>query len=450
MDANALIMDRQDTGTFRVHRSVMTSQEVFDEEQRRIFEKCWLFVGHESELAEPGSFRRRTIAGRPLIFVRGSDDQIRVFYNTCPHRGATVCRENEGKASAFTCLYHAWRFKNTGDLVGVLAPDGYSESFHKEDMGLRSPARVENYRGMWFVNFDADAESLVDYLGDMRTLMDLTFDSAEVLGGWEILPGTAKYSIRANWKLLVENSMDGYHLAPVHSTYLDYMTWRQRKAGVEREPISDATSAETLKRTRSVAFKNGHGAMIHGAKGRAIANPSPIWPDDVKQEVQRIWNANVQKFGEERGRQMCEISRHMCLFPNLIFQDSQTGVRLRQIWPVAPGLIDVMQWDLVPREEREDLRESRMEYSLAFLGPGGLATPDDAEALESCQRGFAAGEVEWSDISRGMKRIPQMDDELQMRSFWRGWRSRMAGEPAGSGDDIERPEPLGVKLEERV
>ena len=108
----------------------------------------------------------------------------------------------------------------------------------------------------------------------------------------------------------------------------------------------------------------------------------------------------------------------------------------------------MLQWDFVPREERDDLRASRMEYSLAFLGPGGLATPDDAEALEACQRGFAAQEVEWSDISRGMHREPQMNDELQMRSFWRQWHACIRGEASpASTDDCERAPSLMVNLE---
>jgi p-cumate 2,3-dioxygenase alpha subunit len=447
MNIEKLIDDRPDEGIFRVHRSAMTSQEIFDLEQEKIFGKAWLFVGHETEIEENGEFRRRNVGGRPLIFVRGNDGEIRVLFNACTHRGAMVCREHEGKASAFTCLYHAWRFNNKGDLVGVLGADGYSDQFHKLSLGLRSPPRVESYRGFWFVNYDENAEDLITYLGGMRTLMDLTIDAAEALGGWKILPGMAKYSFRANWKLLVENSVDGYHLAPVHASYLDYMSWRQREAGIEKVQISDATSNETLKRTRGAAFRNGHGAMIHGAVGRAIANPSPMWEQDVQDEVKRIWTKNVETFGEERGRQMSEVSRHMVIFPNMIFQDSQTGVRIRQIWPVAPDLIDVLQWDLVPRNEREDLHASRMEYSLAFLGPGGLATPDDAEALEACQRGFAAREVEWSDISRGMTRTPQMNDELQMRAFWRGWRAKLTDTVAESTDDREREECLGIKLD---
>lgn len=450
MNPRNLVIDQRDAGVFRVHRSAMTSPGIFEQERSRIFDRCWLYVGHESEVEQAGEFRRRTVAGRPLLLIRGNDEQVRVLYNSCTHRGATICMEDEGKAKAFNCLYHAWRFNNKGELVGVPDQEGYGPGFDKSALSLRSPPRVEQYRGLWFVNFDAHAASLADYLGPMRELMDLTLDSAEVLGGWRIVQGTAKYSLKANWKILVENSYDGYHLPSVHQTYIDYLLWRQRNAGIENpNPTgSDARDQNSLKRTRSFATINGHGGMLHRAEGRAIANPSPLWSEETKQEVLRVKAELITRFGEGRGRQMSEVSRHMGIFPNLIFQDSQTGVRLRQVWPVQPDLIDVLQWDLVPRNERDDLRASRMEYSLAFLGPGGLATPDDAEALESCQRGFGARELEWSDISRGMLREPQMNDELQMRSFWRQWHACIQGEPMGaSTDDRERSGSLMINLE---
>lgn len=440
MEVRSLIIDDVAAGKFRVHRSAMTSQQVFEEEREKIFDKCWLYVGHDSEVQEPGAYRRRTVAGRPLILIRGDDNRVRVLYNACTHRGATVCTQDEGQAKGFTCIYHAWRFNNQGALTGVPDERGYGDGFDKSEHALKSPPRVDSYRGMYFVNFDKDAITLAEHLSSVKELIDLTMDSAEFHGGWQILPGTAKYGINANWKLLVENSYDGYHLPSVHQTYIDYLTWRQRNAGVEKpNPTgSDASSAATLARTRSFAATHGHGGMIHRADGRAIANPSPLWNSDIRDEVLRIKHALIERFGVERGRQMTETSRHICIFPNLVFQDTQTGFRLRQMWPVSPDKLEVTQWDLVPREERKDLHEARMEYSLAFLGPGGLASPDDVEALEACQRGFAAKEVEWSDISRGMAREPQMNDELQMRSFWRQWQAHLSGTALASTDDRER------------
>ena len=88
--------------------------------------------------------------------------------------------------------------------------------------------------------------------------------------------------------------------------------------------------------------------------------------------------------------------------------------------------MDVTAWHLVPRGEDDTTLATRLDSFLTFLGPGGFATPDDVEALESCQMGFLAAEVEWSDISRGMlKPEPGTSDELQMRGFWRRWHADM-------------------------
>jgi len=89
-DPENLIIDNPEEGVFRVHRSAMTSLEVLRMEQERIFNKCWLYLCHESEVENPGDYRRRNVAGRPLFFIRGSDDRLRVFLNTCTHRGALI------------------------------------------------------------------------------------------------------------------------------------------------------------------------------------------------------------------------------------------------------------------------------------------------------------------------------------------------------------------------
>ena len=92
--------------------------------------------------------------------------------------------------------------------------------------------------------------------------------------------------------------------------------------------------------------------------------------------------------------------------------------------------MEVSAWALAPQEESAEDRAARLDNFLTFLGPGGFATPDDVEMLESCQKGFANREVLWSDISRGMKREqPKTNDELQMQTFWRQWHARMTTPP---------------------
>jgi len=91
---------------FRVNRATLVDPEILELERRRVFDACWIYVGHESELRSPGDFRTRAVCGRPVIFCRDSGNAVRVFLNTCRHRGAMVCREAEGNAKTYTCFYH--------------------------------------------------------------------------------------------------------------------------------------------------------------------------------------------------------------------------------------------------------------------------------------------------------------------------------------------------------
>jgi len=431
LDLSKLIFEDTAAGLFRVHRSAMTSREIMELERKRIFDRSWLYVGHDSEIPEPGDYQRRTVAGRPLIFIHGRDGRIRILINSCLHRGALVCRKDSGNASAFTCFYHGWSFDTAGRLIGVPDADGYSADFNKLEQFLAAPPNVDSYRGMYFVNFGSNVASLKDHLGDARELIDLTMDSAEPLGGWKIVRGTAKFKVRANWKLLAENSIDNYHFRTVHRTYSDYQSDRRERVG------APAPSVNRITNSRSLAFQNGHVAMLTHSVGRAIANPSPVWSKEAAAETAKLRDELARTYGEERGHQMADISRFLIIFPNHAFHDTQSGFKMRQWWPTAPGEMEVNQWEFIPRRERKDLAAYRLEGAIMFQGPGGFGTPDDVEALESCQIGFGAPEVEWSDLSRGMRRVPRSDDELAARGFWRQWHALIQGR-----DGAERTQDL--------
>jgi p-cumate 2,3-dioxygenase alpha subunit len=422
-----LIDDDVASGIFRVHRSAMTSPEIVQTERERIFGAGWNYVGHESEIPEPGSFRRRTIAGRPLIFVRDAAGKPRVFYNTCTHRGALVCRQDEGNTKTFQCFYHAWTFDTSGNVVGVPDRQSYPAGMDFSALALQSPAAVELYRGLCFVSFMPQRETLTSYLAELLELIDLTMDSAEVLGGWEVLPGSSDYRFHANWKLMVENSIDNYHFDTVHETYKQYIGNSNRRLG--RGPEGAVESRTGFARAR------GHGGftMWPARTARALATAAESWTPEEHAAIDVIRADLVARFGEQRGLRMAEQSRSILIFPNMLFQDSGTGFRIRVIEPVDHQSSHVRQWEFAPRNEPLSLRRRRLGGARTFLGPGGFASPDDVEAVESCQLGFAASEVEWSDISRGsLSEYPKDTEELQIRNFWREWQARLSGLPAST------------------
>jgi p-cumate 2,3-dioxygenase alpha subunit len=164
----------------------------------------------------------------------------------------------------------------------------------------------------------------------------------------------------------------------------------------------------------------------------------------MKPEIERVRARLVERHGEERGMRMAGTIRNLLIYPNLIINDIM-AITVRQFWPTAPDAMEITAWELAPREEHAELLAKRLDSFLTFLGPGGFATPDDVEALESCQVGFRAREVEWSDISRGMKREPHITDEVQMRAFWRQWYANIRGIPVA-----EQPEGAGPTTEQNI
>lgn len=409
---------REGDGVFRVPRRAFTDPAVFEEERARIFDHAWLYLGHASELPKPGDFVSRTVAGRSLIFSRDRQGAVHALHNSCPHRGASVCREAKGNAKSFQCLYHGWIFGTDGKNKDLPGRDSYPADFVENGHAdLVHVARSENYGDFWFVSFDADIQPLADYLGNARGYLDCVADQSA--SGMTVVGGTQEYQIRANWKLLVENSYDGYHAVSTHATYLDYL----RNSNGSLTAVALTGIGHDL--------GNGHGVVEYKAPwGRPIAQWIPMWGENGKAEIAGIRAELDARVGPERAGRIAEFNRNIGVFPNLVVNDIM-AITVRTFYPVAPDLIEVRAWALAPVGESEWARKYRLSNFLEFLGPGGFATPDDIEALEQCQRGFSnAREVPWSDISKGMgKATPSYDDEVHIRSFWKEWDRRMTDQP---------------------
>lgn len=399
---------------FKVSRRSFTDQDILDAERSRIFAHCWLYLGHVSELPKPNDFLTRDVAGRPILFNRDGKGELHAFFNTCPHRGAQVCRERSGRAKSFQCFYHGWTFTPEGKLRSWPGEEDYPKDFNADgSVDLVAAPRFEAYRGFCFVCFDRDAPSLEDYLGAAKEYIDVICDQSEA--GMTVVGGTQDYSIRANWKLLTENSIDGYHAATTHATYFAYL--QNTTGGLAKMGVAGVGRD----------LGNGHGVVEYTAPwGRPVAQWIPAWGEDGKREIQAIYDNLVARYGAEKADRIACKNRNLFIFPNLIINDIM-AITVRTYYPSAPDLMQVNAWALAPSEENDWARKYRLSNFLEFLGPGGFATPDDVEALEQCQRGFMNRlEAPWQDISKGMgKPVAKTDDEEQMRAFWTQWNDRL-------------------------
>ncbi|MBI3044339.1 MAG: Rieske 2Fe-2S domain-containing protein [Betaproteobacteria bacterium] len=427
VDNRPYVINEPEAHRFRVNRATLMDPQILELERRRIFDVCWIYVGHESEVRAPGDFRTRIVADRPVIFCRDSKSRIRVFLNTCRHRGAIVCREAEGNAKSHTCFYHGWSYNRDGELDGVPGQDAFPPSFRKSDFGLKEPPKVASYRGFVFLNFDPKAVPLEEYLAGAKEYIDLVVDQSPS-GQMEVIQGVQDYEIRANWKFLTENSFDDYHLLSVHGSWLAYL----RNSGVE------------MKRPERGYLLPGHGVgkvlgNDHGCtdnvnfRGRPVACWIPIYGEAAKPEIERIRAELVARLGEARATRVADTNRNLLIFPNLFINDG-SSVTIRTYYPLAPDRMRVLAWALGPVEESPTARAVRLDSFLTFYGPGGFATPDDIEVLESLQASLATHrEVPWMEVTRGMaKEGEQLNtDEPHLRGFWTQWDKLMHIERAG-------------------
>ena len=197
-----------------------TSPEFFRLELDRIFAPSWACLGHAADVPVPGDARPLRLFGTPLLMVRASRDEVRVFHNVCSHRGNELVWEPCRVKGAIRCPYHAWTYSLEGRLTGTPNLGGLGvhevEGFDRGAHGLRM-VRSAVWLDLVFVNLSGDGEPFGTYVAPLA-------ERLEGLGGpgyeSRLRPsathGELRFDVRANWKLAVENNLDASHLPWVH------------------------------------------------------------------------------------------------------------------------------------------------------------------------------------------------------------------------------------------
>jgi p-cumate 2,3-dioxygenase subunit alpha len=424
---------------FRVNRDAFRDPKIFEAEKELIFAKCWLYLGHASEIAQKGDFVSRTVAGRDLIFMHARSGALTALYNSCTHRGARICRDKRGSTKSFSCPYHGWVFNTEGKLLSMNAETGFVKDINADSgLDLKKVPRLEHYRGFHFVNFDANAVSLSDFLAGAKDFIDAMCDQS-VSGEIAVLPGEHAYSVSANYKFMCENSYDGYHLLPTHVSYLEAL---DDKLGADTGQSAVAFIANAYKNQgRARGLGHGHAGLESWVPtGRPVASWIPPWGPELKKEIEATRARLEQRFGKQKSDFISDVQKNLVIFPNLVFNDN-AGLTVRTIEPMSVNSMRINAWAFAPVGESAALTTVRLDNFVHFLGPAGFGSGDDVEMLELCQRGLDHTAVEWNEISRGMKQdgdirtqICGPDEEGQMRAYWAQWDLMMRGQPAfGAG-----------------
>lgn len=250
------VVDDKGAGVFRCRRDVFTDPELFDLEMKHIFEGDWVYLAHESQIAEPNDYFLVSIGRTPIIITRDKDGELHGLINACSHKGAQLCRRKSGNKSTMTCPFHGWTFNNQGRLLKArdAKTGAYPESFSRDGShDLSRLARFQSYRGFLFGSLSDDVAPLEDYLGETKVIIDQIVDQAPE--GVEILRGNSSYIFDGNWKMQMENGCDGYHVGTVHWNYAATMGRRD----YEREGTKAVDASGWGKSLGGVyAYENGH------------------------------------------------------------------------------------------------------------------------------------------------------------------------------------------------
>jgi ethylbenzene dioxygenase subunit alpha len=437
--AAVLDLVRPDEGV--VGRQVYIDPGVYELELERIFARCWLYVAHESQIPEPGDFVTTTMGEDPVIVTRDRTRALRVFLNSCRHKGMQVCRAESGRALSHQCSYHGWTYRVDGSLAGVpnLA-DAYYDEVDREHLGLVSVARVDTYKGLVFATFDPDSPPLDEYLGDIRFYLDILLDRSE--DGTELVGPVQRWPVECNWKFPAENFIGDFQHAQA-STHVSAMKVQDF---FRRVPADSGVQMST---------ETGHGLFIQ-LNERRVPDGKTALPVEP---CVRAWLAEqtprwVERLGELRALGLGPVAG--TVFPNFSFLVPVLFPSVRVWQPRGPERIDVWSWCIVDRAAPEEVKASIARTYVRNFGPGGMFEMDDSENWQLATRANRGWVTRQGSLHVGMglghERVdPELPglagdliSEANARAFYRRWRALIG---AADWDGVTPPAPREAVVE---
>ncbi len=244
-------------------------------ERLNVFGRTWQLAARTDQLHQSGEFVSTRLAGEPVVIVRGSDGVLRAFFNVCRHHAAAVVTQACGQAAMLQCPYHGWKYGLDGALKGMPEFEGV-ETFDRARSGL-VPIRVETWECFVFVNLDPQAAPLQEFLGGLvKRVSPLDISRLHYFD-------RRSYDIQCNWKVYVDNYLDGgYHVPHLHkglSSVLDYKQYtieNEDRYCLQSSPMvasdEDAATGATRKGDRARYFWQYPNLMINCYEGYMDTN----------------------------------------------------------------------------------------------------------------------------------------------------------------------------------
>jgi nitrite reductase/ring-hydroxylating ferredoxin subunit len=346
--------------------AIFSHPDVYAQELEQIFARMWLFVGHESQVPNPGDFVRSRMGEEQVIVTRGRDNRIYVLLNSCPHRGNMVCRYDKGHGLAFQSSFHGWTFGSDGSLINISPgmEEEYSSYLRKEEWGMVR-ARVAIFHGTIWATWDESAPSFVEYLGGAEEYLRAALSDAEGdPDGLELAGGIMKWRVGMNWKVPQPDS-DVAH---------GWITHRSaRAAGFPFGSGGGASQTDDY----HVWFPEGHTTSLSLPREGGEVGPVEWikWRDSVA-VINEYFRERAAKRAERLGvaAQLDELPH---IFPNI---GGTIGRIFRIVHPQGADASEMWSGVLVDKKAPPELKEAMVKNRLMqSSGPNGFVAKDDME-----------------------------------------------------------------------
>ena len=402
----------------RVPYRLYWDADIYRQELERIFYgPTWSYVGFEAEIPNPGDFRTSFLGDTPVIVNRDERGAVHVLVNRCAHRGAIVRREACGNATEHGCIYHRWLYRLDGSLQGVPFSRGHkgrgglSADFDFAEHGLRR-LRVESFCGVIFASFSESTEPVEQYLGE-RICLHLRRLMARPI---RIL-GYQRQKIRGNWKQYLENQRDTYHGSLLHEF--------QSTFGISRATQVGGVSMDDRHRHNLTWAKTGTDDEAEAKQAYA--------ENKVHESRLKLLDPQILKFHREFDD---GISLAICgVFPNATFHQISNSLAGRQLRPQGPDCFE-LHWTLFGYQDDSPAMTDHRLLQANMVGPAGLISMEDGEAIEISYRSALAARDECSVVEMGgrgpIRSLDHRINDVPVRGFWSYWSELMGLEPEGA------------------
>lgn len=422
-----------------VHKDLFIDDEIFELEMEHLFANTWVYVGHASQIPNPGDYYTTTVGDQPVVMVRHTDGTVKVLHNRCPHKGVMVAGEACGNTGKFfRCPYHAWTFKTDGKLLSIPLKKGYEpETFSQceASLGMAPVDHVRDYRDFIFCRLNPEGQSFEEFFGESLSTIDNMVERSPE-GRLEVAGGVLRYLHDCNWKMLVDNQTDTCHPMVAHesSAGTAVRVWEEAPEGTPKPMAVEQfapfiSSYEFFEGMGIRVWENGHG---HTGVSNSIHAAYSAVPG--------YWESMVAAYGEARAKAILDNTRHnTTYFPNIMVKGPIQTLRIFK--PLAADKTLVESWTFRLVGAPDKLLERTLMYNRLINAPTSVVGHDDHEVYARSQHGLHSRGREWVNVARlydpseahRKNEVTNGTSEWQMRNQYQAWSRYMTAsmkEPA--------------------